>query len=1214
MTLPAALEQPIPHHAGRTARAPRLTRLDVHGFKSFATRTSFLFEPGITAIVGPNGSGKSNVADAVRWVLGEQGQSALRARRTEDVIFAGGQGRAPAGLAEATLTFDNSERWLPIDFAEVTVTRRAFRSGENQYLINGRRVRLKDVAVLTASLGQSHVVVGQGMVDAALSQRADERRALFEHAADLAGLRLKVAEAERNLTETEANSARLNDLLTELEPRLRSLERAARQAREWQALSDRLQALQRSHFGRLLAVAVERERAAAAVKAVRAEALTEAQAELARLEAASVATAAATEQARLALARHDAERQSLGERLRTAEHERDLTAERAAAMARRFDDMAETRASMEERAAAVATESQQVQAQLARIEEALRDVAADVLVCDHLRDDLRRQQQERDRRLEALTLARSNLERDLADVSRRQALLEQRSETARAERVRLRDAAAETSDRLTRLSQELDEADAAERRATSRLLELDERQAELAAAADRSASRLASINVELAQRERQVEQASARLEALSRMHQTGAGLHAGVREVIAASGRGTLAGVIGPIAGLIEAPPELETALEIALGGHLQDVVVDRWQDAEAAIEHLKRTAIGRATFQPLDTVRGGRGTNARVDRALRMPGSRGLAADLVRAADRLRPVVEALLSRTLIVEDLPAARRVLPDLPPGWSAVTVAGEIARSGGSVTGGTATRESGLLTRERELRELPADIRRLDEDRLRSEGERNDAAAEAAALDRTRRDLLAERAALAAAGQEQARLRGRLVTWVAELQAELDRRTVRLDQIEQDDAKVTAELAALAEGEAELRKRLSEADREASVLVTERQQTEPGFVDAERQAAELSRRQAGLVERRRGEQRRHAELQSQGRALTAELQLRAERATTLDRERTSLADLHGRLQGEAEQLRLQLTALTDARFPLHAELRRLEAALTRSATTLDAANDDLLGLERAHNSSELAWERARDEAGALRRQVRLELDVDDADSLIQVDSVDGEDDGGNQSREREINRLRERLRRVGFVGQDVVADFERESAHQAFLRQQLDDVQGAALALRGLLGDLHQSMRTRFDATFAEVSSVFSEVFATLFGGGAAQLILTGGERSENGSRTEPGVDIVAQPPGKRLQNLALLSGGERALTAVALLFAILRVNPAPFCLLDEVDAALDEANVVRFRDQLGALAAKTQVVIVTHNRGTIETADTLYGVSMGPDGVSNVLSLRMANVE
>jgi chromosome segregation protein len=258
------------------ARSPRLTRLEIQGFKSFLHRTVFAFEPGITAIVGPNGSGKSNVADALRWVLGEQGQQALRAKKTEDVIFSGGQGRAPAGMAEVTLTFDNSEGWLPSEFAEVSVTRRAFRSGENQYSINGRRVRLKDVAMLTSGLGQSHVVVGQGLVDAALSLRAEERRGMFEHAADLTGLRLKVAEAERNLAETEANTARLNDLLVELEPRLRSLERAARQAREWQGLRDRLRRLQSSHYRDALATArealgvAEREAAAAALAAEQA--------------------------------------------------------------------------------------------------------------------------------------------------------------------------------------------------------------------------------------------------------------------------------------------------------------------------------------------------------------------------------------------------------------------------------------------------------------------------------------------------------------------------------------------------------------------------------------------------------------------------------------------------------------------------------------------------------------------------------------------------------------------------------------------------------------------------------------------------------------------------------------------------------------------------------------------------------------------------------
>ena len=317
-------------------------------------------------------------------------------------------------------------------------------------------------------------------------------------------------------------------------------------------------------------------------------------------------------------------------------------------------------------------------------------------------------------------------------------------------------------------------------------------------------------------------------------------------------------------------------------------------------------------------------------------------------------------------------------------------------------------------------------------------------------------------------------------------------------------------------------------------------------------------------------------------------------------------------EADGLRAELNTLGDDRFPLHAEQRRLDAALAQSGRAVAAAREDVLARERELGAAQLSLERAHDEANAIRRQASQELDLEEADALIEADPADdghGEDD---EAREREITRLRDRLRRVGFVGQDVVAEYEREAQHHEFVRQQLADIHGAATSLRALLADLQGTMRSRFDATFAQVSEVFSEVFSVLFGGGTAQLILTGGEPNEQGLRAEAGVDIVAQPPGKRLQSLALLSGGERALTAVALLFAILRVNPAPFCLLDEVDAALDEANVVRFRDQLGSLAAKTQVIIVTHNRGTIETADTLYGVSMGADGVSRVLSMRLAD--
>ncbi|HET7092610.1 MAG TPA: AAA family ATPase, partial [Thermomicrobiales bacterium] len=350
------------------ARQPRLSRLEVHGFKSFANRTRFVFLPGITAVVGPNGSGKSNVADAIRWVLGEQGGNALRAKKTDDVIFAGGHGRAPASVAEATLVFDNSERWLPSEFAEVAVTRRAERAGDNHYFINGRRARLKDVALLTASLGQSHVVVGQGLVDAALSQRPDERRGLFEHAADLAGLRLKVADAERNLNEAEANSARLRDLLTELEPRLRSMERAARQAREWRAFRSDLDALQRAHFRELLRAADAALVAAAAAATAAVAAFEAADQETARLDLAAREAATAAEGARAALAGHDARRNETADQRRRAAHERDLAAERTAALTRRRQDMADTQAGLESQAAAVAADLDRLAADLAALD------------------------------------------------------------------------------------------------------------------------------------------------------------------------------------------------------------------------------------------------------------------------------------------------------------------------------------------------------------------------------------------------------------------------------------------------------------------------------------------------------------------------------------------------------------------------------------------------------------------------------------------------------------------------------------------------------------------------------------------------------------------------------------------------------------------------------------------------------------------------------
>ena len=1184
----------------------RLTRLELHGFKSFAARTVFAFEPGITAIVGPNGSGKSNVADAVRWVLGEQSHGALRSKKTEDVVFAGGQGRAPAGMAEAALTFDNRDRWLPIDFAEVTVTRRAFRSGENHYLINNRRVRLKDVAVLVASLGQSHTVVGQGLIDAALSQRAEERRGLFEHAADLAGLRLKAAEAERSLAETQANSTRLNDLLTELEPRLKTLERAARQAKEWRGLNERLRTLQGAHYRRLLRAARRTLAAAETAAAEGAAAVRTAQAEVDRLLAAGEAAREAAEAARAALGRHAARLQAVVDQARRVGHERDLAAERHAALGRRRDDMADTQAGLDEQMGNVAAELARVAADLATIEAELAAVRNAAAALQEAGAAARRARAQLERRVADLARTLGEQDRRGADLARRRALLEQRRETDAVERERAIAAATERAERVARVEAEQAAAEVAARVDEADLADLDARLTDLGAEAERAAAAARTARTELDDAERGLGQAQTRLEVLRRLHDSGAGLYAGVRETLRAARDGKLGGVRGTVAELVETPPGYDTAVEVALGAHLQDVVVARWADAEAAILHLKRANAGRATFQPLDTVRGpGRGPRHLPREALALPGAHGVASELVRAAPELAGVVGALLGRTLVVEDLATARAAIPLLPAGWSAVTLAGELARTGGSVTGGAAVKESGVLARERELRELPKEIGRLETARAEASERAEAAAAEPRRLAVERQTAEAERAGRAAAARERLAQRRRLAGWLQELRRERDAVDARVAALADAAERAAVDLADLERGAAALAEATAatSAEHEAALADLARE-TEAAAV-GERELAAEQRRLAALEERQRAERRRQAGLLAQEKALAEEVALRNERAAALDGERAALAAQHERLAQEAEGLDRARAAAIAERPPLEAAVRRADGAATRLARELEAARAALLDRERLHGSGGLAVERARGDLAALRQRIADDLELGDPDALLAGAETEESESPPAGDAEREIAWLKERLRRVGYVGEDVVAEYEREAAHQAFLRGQLADIEGAAAALRQLLTDLDATMRRRFDETFALVATAFAETFATLFGGGSARLTLTAGEDG-----APPGVEIVAQPPGKRLQSLALLSGGERALTAAALLIAILRVNPAPFCLLDEVDAALDEANIVRFREQLRTLAAETQVIVITHNRGTIETADTLYGVSMGDDGVSQVLSLRL----
>lgn len=1182
---------------------PRLTRLELHGFKSFANRTTFVFEPGITAVIGPNGSGKSNISDAVRWVLGEQSHSLLRSKKTEDVIFAGGNGRAPGGFAEVTVTFDNSTNWLPIEFAEVTVTRRALRSGENQFLINGRKVRMKDVHQLTASLGQSYTVVGQGLVDTALSQRADERRGLFEHAADLAGLRMKAAEAERNLAEARSNADRIADLLAEVEPRLRTLERAARQAREWQGVRDRLTTIERGYYRALMVDLRERlDRAEAASRM-----------EASRLDGAQTTVDSALEQledarelastAQAAFSRQSAHLQSIGEQARQLAHERDLAAERIAALDRRREDSVEGQRGLEERAADLEREIDLVRASIDALTTDGQTASNVIPELERETQKGKEARQARERQRQQLAAAVDDLERRAADIERTLHIGADRLESLTADRARQQ---RQNADQTERLSQLRAEFAAVETEMAETVAALEKNRAGQEEIANRLASCTKTESTKraaLAAAQEDRSRARAQLDALKRIQESGAGLYSGVREVLSASRKGALHGIEGTVAELIELPARYETAIEVALGSHLQDIVARTWADAETAIGHLKKTRAGRATFQPLDTVRAGHGSKPRELDS--MSGVHGVAATLVTVAPAHRVVAGALLGRTVVVDDLAAARSILQTLPGGWTTVTLAGEIARSGGSVTGGSAVRENGMLTRERELRALPGTIAALDSQIGKLGAQLDAAVAELASIQQEARQNERERVELEAKSRELGTQQQRLAGWMKEQEqrhgAETGRQqeaATRIEQLESEQTRLLQERAAL---EPMLQQARQSHERIASDLQRDLQRLQ----EVEQRLAVALQQRAVLDERLRSERRQLASLLAQQATVAEQLTQRLERASALDGERAELDRQLTQLQRVAAEREAERQQLVIAQGPAESAMHQAMTRVAELEQQLEGARQRLMQIERERGSATVVLERYRGELAALRQRIADDLELDDPDDLLEqpIDELDLD----LIEAEREIGRLKERLRRVGYIGDEAVQEFERESERHRFLSTQLEDVLTASTSLRELLEDLRRTMQLRFEETFGKVAKEFSAAFTVLFGGGSAKLILIDDE--EGGPS---GVDIVAQPPGKRLQSLALLSGGERALTAVALLFAILKVNPSPFVLLDEVDAALDEANVVRFRERLQELASETQAIIITHNRGTIEVADSLYGVSMREDGVSTVLSMRMAS--
>ncbi len=1193
----------------------RLKSIELNGFKTFATKTVFEFANETTVIVGPNGSGKSNIADAVRWVLGEQSYKLLRGKKTLDMIFSGSDQRPRAGMASATIVFDNSEGWLPIDFSEVTITRRAYRDGKNEYLINGQQVLLRDVYELLGQSGlaeRTYTIIGQGLVDAALSLKAEERRMLFEEAAGIGLYRSRKADAERRLEKTHRNLDRVEDILSELRPRLRSLQKQAVRAEQYNQVKADLRVMLQEWYGYHWARVQENLNNARNLEAKHKAELEEARDTQAKFDR--------------ELSENQAKVQSQRSRLNTwhrqlAEHhnqkenisrERAVAEERIRSLEKRIQDLRTDQIRFEEQDQIARDRYEQSKAELQDAQANLkeyqqkRESAAQLL--DEKRSQMTLLEDEATEAKDKLTLASNQQIRLRSQLSDRSEQIERKQTKLDAADGQIKSAETKYNkihDQYLVLKKEFDQASDAVKKVEAKLAQVAE---------DRTDGEKVRQDLynELAQTKTQYSQWVAELNVLEQAEQKLTGYAEGAKLLLTKSRDGKLKGAIGTLSNFLEVPEELEKPVAAALGEYLDAVILERGEDSEQALRLLLEGTT-KGVLLPLNLL-------VTLDRPKvdkNIPGLIGIAADLIKTPPKYRPVVELLLGRVFILKDKKDLKRVLRDQPPGTKAVTLEGEVFHATGEVIAGNEG-QSGVLARSRQrktwqskiseasvqVNQLEKSLSQVDqklEEITKNEKDLKDDLSTAReklnAVDSKFREITiennsAERQLIWEKGQHQA-----LVDEIANDEKEIHRLRGELEKT-QTDIHLAEERVSKLSGD--LRGFSLDEERE-QVAYWETQEAV-----AKRALEDINQR---LVERERASQEANNRLKENK-------DLQEESLTQIDslsEETKFLEDGETTIQNEITELRA-LIEETDAELSQdESEQKELQSQEAQARRILNQA-------ERAYAQADINLARNREKLESIQERIQediglVELEYKEDISGPKPLPFDGyvqklpvvkqiSKDLGTTIREQ-----RAQLRRLGAVNPEAQEEYKEVNKRHEFLSEQLADLRKAEADLKEVIAELDVLMERDFRKTFESVAVEFRDIFTQLFGGGKGQLVLSDPE-----DLTGSGVDINVRLPGRRMQGLSLLSGGERSLIAAALIFSLLRISPTPFCVLDEVDAMLDESNVARFRKLIRELSSETQFIIITHNRNTVEVADIIYGIIMSEDSSSQVLSLKLDEVD
>ncbi|AGB40594.1 chromosome segregation protein SMC [Halobacteroides halobius DSM 5150] len=1182
-----------------------LKNIKMKGFKSFANQVKLDFEPATTGVIGPNGSGKSNIADAIRWVLGEQSAKALRGSKMKDIIFAGSEQRRPLKKAEVSLTFDNSDGELDIDYNTVTITRRVSKDGRSDYLINNNRCRLKDIKRLLLDTGMgkdAYSIIGQGKVETILNGQATDRRGLFEEAAGISKHKQRKEKAVDKLDNTKQNLQRIEDIVSEIERQLGPLEKDAKDAKKYKEFEAELEEKEVNLLLNKYANLEEKLDEKIALKQQLSYKLTNIKAEVSEYDLKINNYNDQVEKLNIEIEEDRNQLFGLKSKVESLKNKLELAIERKADLEQREDklkneiksatekiDLAKEKIEKKEKQQQETTQLLTKKKTSLEAKEEVKDKLAakldDKLITkeetrdNHIQqaDQIKKQQYQ----LETVKKELNRYQQQITGLRKEKTELDAKIQKLKTEKQTEESQLTEINNKLDQYHKEFKEKEDLKEELKTKFKELDQKHTKL---------------------KKKVDNKKSRLEALQGLAENYSGYYKGVKSLLQAADNKKLAGICGVVAELIDVPKKYETAVEIALGSALQNIIVENNNVGEEAINYLKKERKGRATLLPLNLVNA-RSLREKEKKALKIEGAIGVATELIDYQTKYKPAIKNLLGRVIIAQNISQAVKVSKAAKQRVKVVTLDGEVVRPGGAMTGGSYNKNNNLLGRSREIEQLEQEIKKLTA-QLKQVGD----------LGIKKKDKLVEtEKSLAQVSEKIHQLEIKQTTTnkdyqqISEQVNRLqDRLSVKVSKINQ----FKKEISALETKKDKLVKNLNQSnitDNLETVMTKLEKEIELLEEDKEKMNGQITNLKVEIASLEQQQNQIKEDIANQEQLINqykGEIKEKESVIKRIKEKINQLANKRTKLSSQKQKKTEQVTKIGDNLSKLQDEKKVIKQKIRQAQKESKAVREKLEKIQEEFNQVKVDLGQLKVKLGNIEDKLETEYELDIYDKLDNRVVIENY----NQVEEK-IKKLKKKMKSLEPVNLAAITEYKNLNKRYDFLQEQHQDLIKAKESLQQVIAEIDQEMEEKFFATFKDVKKEFETIFVDLFEGGEAELILT-----DRDNLLETEIEINAQPPGKKLQKLSLMSGGEKALTATALIFALLKINPSPFYILDELDAPLDDANVNRFASYLQELSDKAQFIIITHRKGTMKVLDALYGVTMEESGVSKLVSLKLNDLK